>query len=131
MEGKGKKIMVSIRPEYAKMIFEGGKRFEYRKSICQDATAMVIYATAPVSKVVGEVEIKGIEKGSFEELWDRTKHASGIGRSALEKYFEEHGTCYAYSLGKVRKFSSPRPVSSYGLSRAPQSWCSIGDIKDK
>ena len=54
-------ILISIKPEYVEKIFNGEKKWEYRrKTPNTDVKKMVIYATAPVSAVVGEAEIKSI-----------------------------------------------------------------------
>lgn len=53
------KVLLSIKPEFVKEIFNGNKKFEYRKAIFKnkDVKTIVIYATMPVGKIVGEFDI--------------------------------------------------------------------------
>jgi predicted transcriptional regulator len=45
-----------------KKIFDGTKRFEYRKTIFKesDVQSVVVYATQSIGKVIGEFKIKSI-----------------------------------------------------------------------
>ena len=53
-------ILLSIKPEYCKKIFEGTKKYEFRKHLAQnDVEKIVVYSTAPEKKVVGEIEVIG------------------------------------------------------------------------
>lgn len=55
------RVLLSIQPEYAEKILNGTKRFEYRKAVTRNESVrtVVIYATMPVGKVVGEFEVGG------------------------------------------------------------------------
>ena len=66
------KILLSIKPEFANKIFEGTKKFEYRRSIFknQKVTKVVVYASSPVQKIIGEFEIDYILTGPVQSLWN-------------------------------------------------------------
>ena len=53
------KVLLSIKPEFVNEMVLGNKKFEYRKSIFKraDVTDVVVYATKPYGKVVGEFKI--------------------------------------------------------------------------
>ena len=68
------KILLSIKPEYVKSIFEGKKKFEYRKIITKNKpTKIIIYSTYPVSAIVGEADVEEILIDSPDNLWKKTK----------------------------------------------------------
>ncbi len=50
---------MSIKPEFAFKIFDGEKKFEFRKVIFKnpDIRTVVVYASSPVQQVIGEFEI--------------------------------------------------------------------------
>ena len=49
-------ILMSIKPEYVKKIFDGTKKYEYRKTKCKiKPTKIIVYASTPVKKVVGDI----------------------------------------------------------------------------
>lgn len=68
------KVLLSIKPEFADKIFEGTKRFEFRRAIFKNTNVkkVVVYASSPVQKVIGEFEIDFIFKNRLEELWSET-----------------------------------------------------------
>ena len=51
------KVLLSIKPEYAKVILQGKKQFEFRKTRCKEGIDRIIfYASSPQKEVVGEAE---------------------------------------------------------------------------
>lgn len=77
-------MLLSIKPQYAEMIIEGTKRYEFRTRKCRDDIKKIIfYATAPKSQVVGEAEIECVLVGKPTEIWKKTRCGSGIPVSFL------------------------------------------------
>lgn|SRR5690606_2925066 len=74
------KVVLSIKPEFAFKIFDGTKKFEFRKTIFKNnnVTSVIVYASSPVKKVIGEFEIEKIFNKDLETLWNLTKDHSGI-----------------------------------------------------
>lgn len=67
-------VVLSIKPEFVYEIFVGKKRYEFRKAILKHPMDKVyIYASAPISKVVGEFEPVGVLEGSPETIWRITR----------------------------------------------------------
>lgn len=89
---------------------------------------LLIYATAPVKKVVAEVEILGVITGTPEEVWNATNEASGIAKSDYDKYFLKNNTANAYVLGKISIFDTPKELSAYDIASAPQSFVYVNDV---
>lgn len=117
------KILLSIRPEYVRSILAGSKRFEFRKVKCRaDVSTIVIYATAPVMQVVGEVEVNGVIEDCPERVWKVTGDFSGISKDFFDRYFGHTAKAVAYRLGKVTRYSHPHCLQDYGVSSAPQSF---------
>lgn len=79
------KVVLSIKPEYAFKIFDGTKKFEFRKAIFKNSNvkSIIVYASSPVQKVIGEFEIGKIFNNDLETLWDLTKEHSGITEAFL------------------------------------------------
>ena len=88
------KIILSIKPEFAKKIFEGDKKFEFRRTIFKNknVSKVIVYASSPISKVIGEFEIGDILFKDLTTLWDETKEFSGI----TEDYFYDYFTKLLY-----------------------------------
>lgn len=124
----GARIVLPIKPEYAEKILNNEKWFEYRRKIPKRAVSkIVIYETAPVSKIVGEVDVFKVLENSPYELYKRTEGHSGISLDNYMKYFDGEETAYAYSLNNPIRFTHPVPIERYGLKQAPQSFAYVKD----
>ena len=54
-------VILSIKPEFVEKIFSGEKQYEYRKVLFkQKVDTVYIYASRPISKIVGEFKIEKI-----------------------------------------------------------------------
>lgn len=103
------KVLLSIKPEFAERILNGEKKFEFRKTLFKNekVTTVVIYATMPTGKVVGEFEVGPILKDCPSTLWRRTKEFSGISKEFFEAYFQGHSSGYAISVRNAVRYDDP------------------------
>jgi predicted transcriptional regulator len=123
-------VLLPIKPEYAERIFNGSKQFEFRRRIFRNPSVqkVVVYVTAPVSRVVGEFEIEGILELEIERLWEETKEESGIPQDRFETYFCGRQIGYAIKIGRTRTYKTPLELrASFNLKRAPQSFVYVND----
>ena len=77
-------IIISIKPKYVEKIFSGEKKYEFRKSFPDGVKVMLIYATAPVKKIVGIAFVEKVLRGRKEELWEKTNLQGGISKAEYE-----------------------------------------------
>ena len=121
------KVLLSIKPEFAEKIFDGTKKYEFRKSIFKDANVrkVVVYASSPVQKVIGEFAIVDILNDDVETIWNETAHYSGITRDYYLSYFSNKEKAYAIKIGKTTRYRQARDLSDYNLNFAPQSFAYI------
>jgi predicted transcriptional regulator len=117
------KALLSIKPEFASKIFEGEKKFEYRRSIFKKPVKLiVVYASSPVCRVIGEFEVEDLISDDLEELWRKTKKFAGISEDYFYAYFSDKEKGYAIKIGRIRKYKSPLLLmDSYGVT-PPQSY---------
>lgn len=118
------KVLMSIKPEYAMQILNGTKTFEYRKSKFkrENVDAIVIYVTAPVMKVMGEVELLDILEDSPENIWNETYKKGGINKKAYDNYFKGKKKAVAYVLGKVESYENALKLKDFHIDFSPQSY---------
>lgn len=119
------KVLLSIKPEFAERILSGEKKFEFRKSIFKknNVDTVVIYATMPVGKVVGEFKIGDILSFSPAELWDKTKKHAGISHGFFKEYFEKKDRAFAIAVKSPIRYEQPidlKDMIPNGI--APQSY---------
>lgn len=121
-------ILLSIRPLYAQQILDGSKKYEYRR-ICpkQTITNVVLYVTAPVCRIVAEVEVINCLIGTPEELWFATMDGSDLCKDDLMNYYAGCKMGCALELGTVQPFEPLRSLQDYGLAKAPRSFVYLSE----
>jgi len=117
------KALLSIKPEFASKIFTGEKKFEYRRSIFKKpVNLVVVYASSPVCKVIGEFEIEELIFDELEKLWKRTKEYSGISEDYFYSYFSDKEKGHAIAIGSTRKYRKPLLLKETFGVIPPQSY---------
>lgn len=118
------KVLLSIKPEFVEKIFDGTKKYEFRKSLFRKrgVTHVIIYASAPIKRVVGEFEIEDILSDDVDKIWERTKKLSGITKAFYASYFHHKAKANAIQIGRVVKYDRPKSLSDFDIQHAPQSF---------
>ena len=121
-------VLLSIKPEFAVEIFNGRKKFEYRRIIFKrPVKRIIVYASSPTKMVIGEFSINGILFEDINSLWSKTKRRSGISRKKFKSYFSNKEKGYAIKVGKTVRYKRPSSLEDlYGI-RPPQSFVYISD----
>jgi predicted transcriptional regulator len=124
------KVLLSIKPEYVDKIFNGEKRYEYRKVIFRDVNVdtVVVYATQPVGRIVGEFRIDNVTSGEPGSIWEKTREYAGISRSAYFDYFEGKERAYAIRIRSPKRYATPiDPKVLFTNFSAPQSFIYLSE----
>jgi len=112
--------LMSIKPQYAFRLFSGEKRVEFRRRATTDKiTHIVVYATRPVSAVVGILEIEDLVRGTPKALWRAFSKVGGIERADFFDYFAGTTTGVAYVVGKARSCALACELGKFGLPKVP------------
>lgn len=123
------KILLSIKPEYAQKIFDGEKKYEYRKRLFKrtDIKMVVVYVTKPVGKVIGEFEIGEILEDNPTYIWEQTKKYSGIDKKDYVEYFVGKEKGFAISIKSTTIYPKPLDLKELNpkIKAAPQSFMYI------
>ena len=118
------RVLLSIKPEFAFKIFDGTKKFEFRKSIFKnkDVKTVVVYASSPVQQVIGEFEIEKILNLELDVLWNLTQDFSGISEDFFYEYFADKEVGYAIKIKKTKKYRNPKNLREEFNLFPPQSF---------
>lgn len=126
------RILISIKPKYADRILAGTKLVEVRNRFSQRwlGCRAVLYASRPLSSLVGEATISAISRGSPAEIWSTYGSRIGVECQEFEEYAGSSGELSAIELDDVTPYLEP--VSLAQLShltnadlRPPQSFCEL------
>lgn len=118
------RVLLSIKPEYAFKIFDGSKKYEFRKVIFKNPniTTVVVYASSPVQQVIGEFDIDLILSLDPKQIWNKTKKFSGISEEFFYQYFADRDVAHAIKVKNVRRYEKPLNITSDFNVTPPQSY---------
>ena len=131
------KVMLSIHHKHAERIFSGEKTLEIRKTApsCSYPYIIYMYETkdSGAGAVVGffqcraRIKTNAFGSGLCENSPEGRAARENIAIRAcltMEELIEYANgkNIYALEISTPIRFSRPRPLSDFGLARAPQSW---------
>ena len=121
------KVVLSIKPEFAYKIFDGSKKFEFRKAIFKktNVKSIIVYASSPVQKVIGEFEIGKIFNDDLETLWELTKEYSGISEDYFYEYFSKREKGFAIQVKNEEIYKIPKCLRADFNLHPPQSFAYV------
>lgn len=118
------KVLLSIKPEFAEKIFNGTKKYEFRRSVFKNPNikTIVVYASSPVQQVIGEFEIEKILIYELNKLWKETHDFSGISKKYFFDYFINKEIGYAIKIKDYKKYKEPLCIKKDFNATPPQSF---------
>ena len=118
------RVLLSIKPEYANKIFDGSKKYEFRRTVFKNPSikTIVVYASSPGQKVIGEFEIESILNCELQTLWEKTKEFSGISEKFFFDYFVNKDKGYAIKVKKTKMYKEALCIKEDFNSSPPQSF---------
>lgn len=121
------KVILSIKPEFAEKIFNGSKKFEFRRRIYKNKQikTVVVYASSPISKVIGEFEIEDVIHDELNSLWQTTSEHSGISRDYYFDYFKGTEMGFAIAVRKAELYDEPVCIKETFGIKPPQSFAYV------
>lgn len=123
------RVLLSIKPEFAFKIFDGEKKYEFRKVIFKNPyiRTVVVYASSPVQQVIGEFEIDDILSSSPDEIWELTKKYSGISEMYFHEYFENRLVAHAIKIKNTKRYKKPMSLKEDFNVLPPQSYLYLNE----
>ena len=117
-------VILSIKPEFADKIFNQTKYYEYRKVLFGlDVKKVYVYASRPISKIIGYFIINDIIQGSPSFVWEITSEHGGITKDCFDSYFDGRKKAYAIQIKSVKRFKQAiEPKNIINNFRAPQNF---------
>ena len=120
-----KVIVMSLKPKYAKAIYEGRKNWEFRKTPPPLFKTIYIYESAPVSKITGTLlfseEIRGVPWAVYEIVKTNkcfTRNLPGITALELEEYAGPLNLVSALRVHSAERLEHTITFSA----KPPQNW---------
>nr|DAU16153.1 MAG TPA: hypothetical protein [Caudoviricetes sp.] len=120
------KVLLSVKPKFVDLIASGAKQFEYRRVLYRrsDIKRIVVYASSPVCRIVGEIEVGDLLTDTPEAIWERTKDKAGVSREFFFSYFDGLPQAHAIEIKAYHPYPSPKKLEDeYPSIAPPQSFC--------
>lgn len=97
--------IISIRPNFAEAILSGSKTVELRRRIppIEVGTRLWIYATRPISAVVGSAVVDRIIRGTPDGVWAACAGEAAIERADFDAYFDGAAAAIGLELCDIRR----------------------------
>ena len=102
-------VIISIRPTFCKMIFSGKKVYEYRKKVFTrtDINKVYVYASKPISKIIGYFTIDHVIKCNANDMWEMTYKDGGVNKEYFDEYFKNCDMAHAIKIDEVVMLDIP------------------------
>ncbi|KKM11081.1 hypothetical protein SY88_10115 [Clostridiales bacterium PH28_bin88] len=133
----GKALLLSIRPEYAKKIFDGTKNVELRRVVpkVRQGDLVFVYVSSPVKALVGAFKVDNVISAAPTDLWDKVRNAAGITRPEFDKYFIGATTGYGIVFSEAWALPQPIPLNTlkdiWPGFRPPQGYRYLSNYTDE
>lgn len=101
--------MISIRPKYATLFFNGRKKTELRRvrPHIQKGDIVLIYVSSPVKALMGGFKVRKVIQGSPKYLWSTVGEEAGVTKKEFEDYYSGLSLGFAISFSKVWQLKQP------------------------
>ncbi|HBK99691.1 MAG TPA: hypothetical protein DD001_21410 [Microcoleaceae bacterium UBA10368] len=103
-------ILLSIRPEYAKKIFNCTKTVELRRvrpRLLNEGDLVVMYVSSPEKAVLGSFKVDSIVEKPIGKLWDEVEKIAGISNEEFYDYYKGIKVGVGIFLKDIRRFTQP------------------------
>lgn len=104
-------LLLSVHSKYAIGIVKGQKTIELRRKFPlfgkKDRKKIFIYACSPISKIIGECELKEVKKIPLKQLWKTTSSLAMIDLVSFQRYFENCDFGFALYLENSLEYKEP------------------------
>ena len=109
-----KALLLSVKTEFAEMIFAGTKTVELRRRRPQVERGdyLIIYVPAPFKSIAGVVTVERVIEARIQTLWRRVRTECGITYCDFRSYFSDVSTGYGMFLSRPARLALPIPLDS-------------------
>ena len=109
MSTQSQPILISLKPCYADLVFDGLKTAELRRQIPRyiQNRDVYIYVSSPVMELRGGFRVGHIWSGSPEEVWSTVSGLAGVSREVFDNYYEGKNIAFALEILEVWEFANP------------------------
>lgn len=128
MSNKTTPLLISLKPDYAELVFRGLKTAELRRRISESMQDrdVFVYVSSPVKELRGGFRVGQIWTGSPSQIWSAVRDFAGVSKSAFDHYYQGKNIAFALEILDVWEYAYPRSLEQLRTQFpgfiAPQSY---------
>lgn len=109
MSVKAPPLIISLKPNYADLVFGGLKTAELRRRISTyvENRDVFIYVSSPVMQLRGGFRVGQVWSGSPQEIWQTVSNLAGVTREVFDDYYKGKNIAFALEIMDVWEFEKP------------------------
>ena len=107
-------ILISLRPRYADLIFDGLKKAELR---LRDLSRMkgrdvFVYVTSPMMKLRGGFHVGEVLTGTPDDIWEKVSDYAGIDKPDFDAYYSGRELACALKIAEFWEYENPMELDA-------------------
>lgn len=128
MENDSRPLLLSLKPRFADLVFQGLKTAELRRRIARRAVNrdVFVYVSSPVKELRGGFRVEHVWKGSPESVWEQVSDLAQVEKGDFDAYYGERQIAYALKIADVWLYQTPASLETLRTKLenfvVPQSW---------
>lgn len=105
-------LLISLKPGYADLVFQGLKTAELRRRFSEHIVNRVvfIYVSSPIKALRGGFRIGQVWSGSPEQIWSEVSRMAGVSRRDFDDYYSGSKVAFAIQITEVWEYANPRTL---------------------
>ena len=121
-------LLLSLKPDYADLVFKGLKKAELRRRFMLHLKNrdVFIYVSSPVMKLRGGFRVGQVWTGTPKEVWRRVSKLAGVRKRDFDVYYAGRTVAYALEITDVWEYKNPASLNTlenrFPDFVVPQSW---------
>ncbi len=121
-------LLLSLKPDYADLVFDGLKEAELRRRIssCMENRDVFIYVTSPVRQLRGGFRVGQVWSGTPKQVWRQVSKLARVHKRDFDAYYAGRTVAYALEITDVWEYKNPASLNKLGDRFpdfvVPQSW---------
>ena len=123
-----KPLLLSLKPHYANLVFEGLKTAELRRRIASHIKDrdVFIYVSSPIMALRGGFRVGEVWSGIPEDVWSMVSEIASVDKQDFDIYFQGQTIAYAFEIQEVWEYQNPVSLKTlrnrFSNFVVPQSW---------
>lgn len=121
-------LLLSLKPCYSDLIFQGLKRAELRRRSLErtEGRSVFIYVSSPVKKLSGGFRVGKVWTGTPEQIWETVSGKAGLNKPDFDAYYSGQSIAHALEITDLWQYSNPVKLEDLRVLFkhfvVPQSW---------